>query len=767
MSRLVIAVTLVCAMNVSGQDRTAGAHGTPPGAVPSDVAMQLVSTAPPAVSAAGADQRFGIAHIDLMDLHVARTPAGPRTIGGVGEQRLAERYRLAAEIGGAWHRTSLYWDLIENDGFDWTVADGIVARDVAHGFRTLAVLQGNPPGVARVDGLPPGTDAAIFITREGKHTDDPAAAASINPDNPWARFVGAAVERYKPGGALARERGWPLASGSGVRAWEIGNEPNLAHFWPGTPADYARFLEVAYLVIEHLDPRASVVHGGIADDARAASWYGAFLDALKVKASTSPLPERYGWYTDATVWHWYRAPSRLHTPPAASRALLRSRGLPDKPLWVTEVGMPVWSEYPGPCWDPGSPRRASLAEQAGFAWQAIAEGLAAGAQLMIWFQLYDDCGNGPSSYDAFGLLRNPAGEACWEPRQDGCWRPEPSVDGLPRPAYEALRAAYGSLAGATFTGSLGERGGSWFGAEFVGPTGRAVLAWSTDRRGALASVSQRGSTAGATLFELDEAGVLRRGYAQASDGFYRLRLPGVTNRNGDGGAPIVDGRPVLLVERAIGAGASGTSGVTDGMDGLGGSAAAQSVAGLEPVTTGSGEPAGLGAWGSEASSRGLPAWGASSMDSTVPLLAVVEPLPVSSGNRFDLSVMAADDPAGSGLGAFVVYFAADRPPAGGRGWTPVGGLAPWPGSPRAGRIAIPFEGLPGRTYYFTAQASDRAGNWTPQPDRPQAWTRISGPPSGAGGRSSPATTTEDSRPAIPPASRQPGSSSKDAVHRYR
>ena len=71
------------------------------------------------------------------------------------------------------------------------------------------------------------------------------------------------VARYRPGGDLARAKGW--GPGVGVRAWQVGNEPNLPNFWRGTPADYVRLLEVAALVIRWLDPAATIVHNGQSD----------------------------------------------------------------------------------------------------------------------------------------------------------------------------------------------------------------------------------------------------------------------------------------------------------------------------------------------------------------------------------------------------------------------------------------------------------------------------------------------------------------------
>lgn len=658
------------------------------------------SSAHAAPAAQGAAGRFGIAHIDVMERHIERTPAGPRLKTGVTEADTARRYARAVETGASWHRTSFYWDLVESDGFKWDVVDSIVARDSANGLRTLAVLQGHAPGSV-VPGVPPGLDVPIFRTADGGTTDDPAAASAVNTDNPWARFVDEVVGRYMPGGT---------GPGSGVRAWEIGNEPNLAHFWAGSPEDFARYLEVAYLVIERRDPGATVLHGGLADDAGAGNWFARFLTALQARAANSPLPARYGYYFDATAWHWYTVPSRLHNPPSTAAALLARHGIPAKPLWVTEFGVPVWSEYPGPCWDASSPLRVSAVEQAAFVWQSIAEGLAAGAERMIWFQLQDDCGNGPQSYDAFGLLRNPLGEACWAATAQGCWREEPALAGQPRAAFDAFKIAVRELSGARAVRPTAASQG-WSAATFARGGERVTFVWSTSRGGAQARLPA--SSGSGALWTLDLAGVATRTTAQASGGAHSITLSGVTNRNRPGGNPMVDGRPVILIES--GSAGAGLVGPGPGpVPGPGGSFSAPAVA---PVGAPAAAPGAASAAG--VAPRTV-------VDTTPPLLAVVEPLPAVSQPVISLSVLSGDNEGGSGLGSFRIFYAADLPPKGGQGWTPIGQERAWPGSPRVGRISTPFVGAPGHLYYFAAQSADVAGNWTPLPHSAQAWTRIAG-----------------------------------------
>jgi hypothetical protein len=345
------------------------------------------------------------------------------------------------------------------------------------------------------------------------------------------------------------------------------------------------------------------------------------------------------------------------------------------------LGVPVWSEAPGPCWDPASPGRVTLAEQAGFTWQALAEALAAGAQRVFVFQLYDDCGNGAASYDAFGLVRNHAANACWTPPGKPCWSLNPALAGTPRPAYHALRTAATELAGAWPAGPMATMGG-WRQATFYRADGaRVLVAWSLGA--AMPAVTIATGASSATVHRLDETGaVLSRRVAPA--GRYVVALPGVTNRNNLGGRPILLGAPVIIVE-----------------------------------------PGGVKTGAPVAAAVAPPGRQAVAEDKAPPVLAIVSALPAESPARFDLTVLAGDE--GSGLDAYIVYAArgpgTPRAPA---DWQPAGTVRPWPGKPLTGQVKLRFEGKPGEVWHFAAQAGDRAGNWSTFPTYVQATTRIKG-----------------------------------------
>ena len=612
--------------------------------------------------------RFGVAHIDVMEHHLERQPDGPPLdIPGLGDAEHDRRYTLAREMGASLHRWSIYRELVERDRvYDWRVVDRIADRDARNGFDTLAVLQGPSDGMFE----------PVFLGDAGP-TDDPLLAGQVNPANGWARFVESSALRYRPGGLRAAEARWP--AGSGVRAWEIGNEPNLQQFWAGSPADYLRYLEVAYLVIRRSDADALIMHGGIGDDGNADAWYQEFLSAVTSRAALSPLPARYNHYFDRAAWHWYRQPALLATGPERAAAMLSKMGLPPKPIWVTETGVPVWPEHPGPCWDPASPGRATLDEQAGFIWQTFAEAAASGIETIIYFQFSDDCGNGPKSYDAFGLLRNVDGAHCWaEPvgmdRQ--CWKPELSRSGKPRPAFDAFQVAAAQLTGASLQSQTqSSRDGSRVITFERHPSSRITVAW-TDRLVDV-SIALPAAAERATLFHIEADGRLVEREITPSGATYPITLPKATNRNGIAGRPIMAGRPIVLVETGVGIKAP-------------------------PARDRSGLAA----------------------DREPPVLAMVEALPPRSPASFDLSIIAGD--RDSGLAAFVVYVASgSEPPTRTEDWRPLGGPGLWNGDPQAGRIRVRFDGEAGQTYHFAAQVGDHAGYWTKAPTHPHATTMIS------------------------------------------
>ena len=476
------------------------------------------------------------------------------------------RYERAASAGATINRWPMYWPNIELDPigqprvFNWAAQDANVIADINHDLAIDAILMLTPPALAtggsplapqpRVgDGLryrlagasaqnalgissvaspPQGLNASVFA--DG--TDTPGPGKSINPDNRWAVFVNAAVNRYKPGGVLAQAQGW--GSNQGIRDWEIWNEEDLDYFFSGTPADYARLLKVAYLSARHADPQAHIILGGLAHFEKP-YWLDDVLnviDAYPDRAANS-------WFMDAVASHNYAWAWNTFGKLYGDRSLLDQRGLTNVKLWLTETGVPVWNDYPGPTWAPDSPYRATMSEQADFVLQTMTYAAWLNTEAVFWFQLYDDSGNGCEAHDAHGLVRNLPTAICNQ------------SDGSTRPSYAAYQLAAQQLSDVLPYWRERRNGDRRAGNQeifaFKRPsTGeRVVLMWTRYYTADTVFLTATGPSA--LLMYPD--GTAYPIYP--TNGTYVIPLPAATNHNTsttDGSAPI-GGSPRILIEK--------------------------------------------------------------------------------------------------------------------------------------------------------------------------------------------------------------------------
>ncbi|HZY40707.1 MAG TPA: hypothetical protein VFF59_01770 [Anaerolineae bacterium] len=361
------------------------------------------------------------------------------------DHRADIRYQRAAELNAGLNRWPMYWNDIEQNAvtqpgvFAWAWQDANTLADIQHGLLVDAILLGIPSGLvsgtAAIEFAPRVGEAARFPTERpaarapqwvsvpiglyepvfSDDTDTPGPGKSINPDNRWARFVFAAVDRFRPGGVLAQQQGW--TNGQGIRVWEIWNEPDFDVFFTGTVADYTRLLKVGYLAAHHADPNAFILYGGLVTWQKPA-WLN---DSLSLIAA-DPDREANHWYFDGVAVHVYSWAWQTFDHLYRARVALDTRGLVSKTLWLNESGVPVCDDDPGSaCTDvSNSPYRASMSEQADFLIQSMTFATWLKVQGALWFQLYDDNGNGCPGIDAFGMVRNLPGTCNG---QDGTTRP--------------------------------------------------------------------------------------------------------------------------------------------------------------------------------------------------------------------------------------------------------------------------------------------------------------------------------------------------------
>jgi polysaccharide biosynthesis protein PslG len=196
-----------------------------------------------------------------------------------------------------------------------------------------------------------------------------------------------------------------------VEAWQIWNEPNHIHTWPGGPdaAEYVPLLEAAYPAVKQGDPSAEVVFGGLAfhdyeyleqayaaaDAIDPAHPLGEYFDVMATHAYTySNPPEATATGPDGRLTKdTFRAYSEI-------RATLLAHG-DDKPQWLTEIG---WAHASAPTqWVVDSEQTAARYLTRAYALLKDAPYV----KLAFWYNLRNHWweNDGDFWYDQLGLMR--------------------------------------------------------------------------------------------------------------------------------------------------------------------------------------------------------------------------------------------------------------------------------------------------------------------------------------------------------------------------
>lgn len=491
------------------------------------------------------------------------------------------RYQNALSTGAGWNRWPFYWSDIEQapktpGEFHWEYQDTTVIADIEHGLKLNAILLGTPSfyttsptdqpasplftrpaGPLSLDAIQAATPLGLYAPVFTDGSDIPSPGKTINDGNKWARFVYAAVSRYKPGGTIAQQRGWP--AGVGVTHWELWNEPDLSIFWDGTTTDYARLLKVGYLAAKQADANAQIIFGGLTYASPNAEYYRAVMNIFSGDANAPT----YGYYHDIFATHNYHYAKMSWQYVFRASQVMADFGI-DKPIWLNESGVPVWDDYPGPVCEPDSPFRATMSEQADFIVQSALYATYGGADMLFFFQLYDDCGNGYGNHDwyspstcsdtviepggdAFGLFRNPADPANY------CYTHHPQPE-TPRPGYTAYRTltTYFTDVEAMWWirpyGTTPSNGRQEWLAFFKPATGERVLGMFT-RYGTPETAVITSTNAAGTGLLITPDGITQT--ITAANGVFTLTLPAATNHlnNPWNSEPYdIGGRPYILIE---------------------------------------------------------------------------------------------------------------------------------------------------------------------------------------------------------------------------
>lgn len=627
--------------------------------------------------------------IHAQNAYIRSPRLGITFISSIDHPASDHRYDRALLLGAGWNRWPLYWDRVERSPgvFDWNAYDRLVNDDVRHGLQVNAILLGRPAFHAQGGGIV-GLNNPIFT--DG--TDTPGAGKVPNPANPWAVFTYQAVQRYRPGGLLAAQLGWP--ADWGISVWEAWNEPDLTMFWSASLEDYARLLKITYLVVHTVDPNAKVMFGGLAygnpdqDD-----WLAKVLAIF----ANDPTRTAYNWFMDIVGIHSYSYPRRTYLIIRRARENLARYGL-SRPIWLNESGVPVWDDYPGPTWTRNEPAsrvlRATMNQQAAYVVENTVYAWAAGAEVVFFHQLYDDCGNQPGGTDfpphngelctggalcagdAHGLYRNDRGEACFS---------QHPLPGTPRPsaaAFYRLAQIFGTIPFENPQIQDPDGGGVLISFDRPSTGERIVVMWNRVLAGEKLDIPAMGNQA--ELYSIDN----QDWELSPTDGKYEIGLPAATRDDYPylpaGQISAIGGSPLIMIERVE------PGRINPALPQFGDAPISEPIPAIGPAST------------------PIPRPTVDPAFDTTPPVPNMTPLATASPASFMVNWSATDD---SGIDHYLIWVRVDS-----------GNWSPWL---ETSETQAEYSGVPGSTYEFAVWAVDLAGNWSLNTElTPQAITRV-------------------------------------------
>lgn len=289
---------------------------------------------------------------------------------------------LTCELNPGWERIIFDWSAHQpesaEDWFpffnipdEWLQAANDCNREV------IAVVKATPAWAT--DGAPgAGVPRGLFLP-----VDD--------PDNVWAAFMRRTAEYYAT---------------RGVKRFIIWNEPDIragtyGFEFEGTLEDYVQMVKVAYLAAKEGNPAATIHLAGTTYWHDVNSGDRLYTDRLLEALRNDPDGAANDYFFEALSLHIYFRTDSVYDIVSEYRALLDSYDFDDKEIWITETNA---SPNLDPDWQVTRPQfQISLEQQAAFVLQSPALALAAGADRIAVYKLYDQ--QLPPGGESFGLLR--------------------------------------------------------------------------------------------------------------------------------------------------------------------------------------------------------------------------------------------------------------------------------------------------------------------------------------------------------------------------
>lgn len=279
------------------------------------------------------------------------------------ESRQATLPRIVAACGGLGRpvvvREDFIWSTIEpsaSGAYSWTAYDSVVTDCAYAGVRIFAIAC-KPPAWAvggnTTDDAWPCVPTSAIPTRGG--TSDAQAD--------YAAFCAAIAARYGPAGDFWRAH--PTLPAYPIIQIEVWNEPYVGGSWKqwngsaavttnSTPTSYAAMFSAAAAAIHAANPYcrafASVATSTTNNGIPYTSYLIPFLEAVTVDPDgLSVHPYTHNYYPASADLVYGRAPYdkewarsyRYFGQVDDARAICNGFGLPDMPIWVTEIGWPT------------------------------------------------------------------------------------------------------------------------------------------------------------------------------------------------------------------------------------------------------------------------------------------------------------------------------------------------------------------------------------------------------------------------------------------
>lgn len=419
--------------------------------------------------------------------------------------------QLAYNAGSRWDRFDFRWNVIEDTQGTFTFSghEKIVGRDLTDNINIVGILGStanwatNPDCPVRMPRQSPALTIPGHPRLPDLITDDywwrHCAPVNLglpwdNAENYWGNYVYQTVTHFK----------------GQVKVWELWNEPDLPHFWSGSPKQYAQLLKVGYQAAKAADPDVTVLFAGLA-------YWGNpqfYVDVLDELQKLEGAAEN-NYYFDALSLHLY---SNIYNIGWITNQIMDNMEarVGHHPIWLTETGVPLWDENPG---TPGTPYRyaATIDEAAAYTIEGYAEARLAGIDKFFFFRMHDE-----QMSESFGLIRN---------------------DHSLRPAYVAYQVTARYLRGENEITRLATQINEAQGVTFWGSAyGRVDVLWNNT--GKTLHYTQTAILPTATL--VDAAGITET--LTAEEGVYTITLAAATANNTPDSSYMIGGEPKLLIQ---------------------------------------------------------------------------------------------------------------------------------------------------------------------------------------------------------------------------